>query len=152
MKTHGEWMSRSKFSWPWHQLQVSGQFQAPGCITPGERAPAAHWIEGWLGLRAGLDDKEIKNSWLYRDSNSDPSVFQSVASRYTSNRTKRIMVLSIRLYKKPLSKGLHQQKLQYISSLFCRGTYLPNETQPACPRTCRVDDFHRGGSFRSQVT
>jgi hypothetical protein len=33
--------------------------------------------------RAGLDDLEKRNSWPYRDSNSDPSVVQPVASRYT---------------------------------------------------------------------
>jgi hypothetical protein len=37
---------------------------------------------GWVGLRAGLDAVEKKNSWPYRDSNFNPSVFQPVASRY----------------------------------------------------------------------
>jgi hypothetical protein len=27
-------------------------------ITPGERAPATHWIGGWVGPRAGLGDVE----------------------------------------------------------------------------------------------
>jgi hypothetical protein len=27
-----------------------------GRFTPGERAPGVHWIGGWVGLRAGLDD------------------------------------------------------------------------------------------------
>jgi hypothetical protein len=27
-------------------------------FTPGERAPGTHWIEGWVDLRAGLDDLE----------------------------------------------------------------------------------------------
>jgi hypothetical protein len=30
----------------------------PGRFTPGERAPCAHWIEGWVDLRAGLDNLE----------------------------------------------------------------------------------------------
>jgi hypothetical protein len=30
----------------------------PGRVTPGERAPGTHWIGGWVGLRAGLDDVE----------------------------------------------------------------------------------------------
>jgi hypothetical protein len=34
---------------------VSGQLHAP---TLGERAPSTHWIGGWMGPRAGLDDVE----------------------------------------------------------------------------------------------
>jgi hypothetical protein len=30
----------------------------PGLFTPGERAPCTHWIGGWVGPRAGLDDVE----------------------------------------------------------------------------------------------
>jgi hypothetical protein len=29
-----------------------------GRFTPGERAPGAHWIGGWVGPKAGLDDME----------------------------------------------------------------------------------------------
>jgi hypothetical protein len=25
----------------------------PGCFTPGERAPGAHWLGGWVGLIVG---------------------------------------------------------------------------------------------------
>jgi hypothetical protein len=30
----------------------------PDRFTPEERAPGTHWIGGWVGLRAGLDDVE----------------------------------------------------------------------------------------------
>jgi hypothetical protein len=30
----------------------------PRCFTTGERAPGTHWIGGWVGPRAGLDDME----------------------------------------------------------------------------------------------
>jgi hypothetical protein len=30
----------------------------PCRFTPGERAPSTHWIGGWVGPRAGLDDTE----------------------------------------------------------------------------------------------
>jgi hypothetical protein len=39
---------------------VGGEWSTsrPGRFTPGERAPGTHWIGGWVGLRAGLDDLE----------------------------------------------------------------------------------------------
>jgi hypothetical protein len=30
----------------------------PCRFTPGERAPGTHWIGGWVGRRAGLNDVE----------------------------------------------------------------------------------------------
>jgi hypothetical protein len=30
----------------------------PGRFTPGERASGTHWIGGWMGPRAGLDEVE----------------------------------------------------------------------------------------------
>jgi hypothetical protein len=30
----------------------------PGRFTLGERAPGTHWIGGWMGPRAGLEDVE----------------------------------------------------------------------------------------------
>jgi hypothetical protein len=59
---------------------VAGEWSTSryGRFTPGERAPGTHWIGGWVDLWAGLDDV-----WPYRDSNSDPSVVQPIASRYT---------------------------------------------------------------------
>jgi hypothetical protein len=39
---------------------VSGEWSASrlGRFTPRERAPGTHWIGGWVGLRASLDDME----------------------------------------------------------------------------------------------
>jgi hypothetical protein len=50
----------------------------PGRFTPGERAPGTHWIAD------RVDDVEKKKFLTYRDSNSEPSVVQIVASRYTN--------------------------------------------------------------------
>jgi hypothetical protein len=30
----------------------------PDRFTPGESAPGTHWIGGWVGARAGLEDVE----------------------------------------------------------------------------------------------
>jgi hypothetical protein len=39
---------------------VGGEWSAsrPGLFTPGEGAPGTHWIGGWMGSRAGLNDVE----------------------------------------------------------------------------------------------
>jgi hypothetical protein len=39
---------------------AGGEWSAsrPGRFTPGERAPGIHWIGGWVGHRAVLDDLE----------------------------------------------------------------------------------------------
>jgi hypothetical protein len=39
-------------------MEVSCQLQAPAALIPGEIAPDTHWIENWVGLRAGLDAVE----------------------------------------------------------------------------------------------
>jgi hypothetical protein len=64
---------------------VGGEWSAsrPCRFTPGERAPDSHWIGGWVGPRAGLDDVEKRTFLTLRGSNSDPSVIQSEANRYT---------------------------------------------------------------------
>jgi hypothetical protein len=55
----------------------------PGRSTLEGRASGTNFLEGWVDPIASLDDTEIEDSWPYRDSNSDPSVLQPVASRYT---------------------------------------------------------------------
>jgi murein endopeptidase len=52
----------------------------PGRFTAGEKNPGTHQIGGWVGVWITWRGD---NSWPYRDSNSNPSVFQPVASRYT---------------------------------------------------------------------
>jgi hypothetical protein len=54
-----------------------------GRITPADKAPGTYWIGGWMKLRAGLDDVEKRKILPLPDSNSDPSVVQPVASRYS---------------------------------------------------------------------
>jgi hypothetical protein len=51
-------MYRSTFSRPWYYLEVSGTLHAAAALPPGVCAPGTHWIEGWVGPRAGLDDVE----------------------------------------------------------------------------------------------
>jgi hypothetical protein len=47
---------------------LGGEWSAsrPGHFTPKERVPGIHWIGGWVGPRAGLDDVEKRK-------NPDPS-------------------------------------------------------------------------------
>jgi hypothetical protein len=37
-------------------FKVSGQLHAPAALPPGKEPPRTHWIGGWVGPRAGLDD------------------------------------------------------------------------------------------------
>jgi hypothetical protein len=64
------------------ELEVSGQLYAPAASPPGEEPPVL------IGQDIGWTSKLVwttwrrENSWHYRDSNSDTSVVQPVASRY----------------------------------------------------------------------
>jgi hypothetical protein len=65
-------------------LILRPQILAPAASTSGERAPGTHWVEGWVGPRAGLDAVEKRKFLtLNWDSNSDPSLVYPVANRYT---------------------------------------------------------------------
>jgi hypothetical protein len=55
----------------------------PGRFIPGERSPGTHWIGGWIGLRAGLDDVKKRKFMTLPGLELDPSVIQPVARRYT---------------------------------------------------------------------
>jgi hypothetical protein len=74
---------RSTCSWPGHYCRWVVSFM-PRPLYPGERVLFTHWIWGWVGFRTVLDGVERgKKSYHYRDSKSDPSVVQPVASRCT---------------------------------------------------------------------
>jgi hypothetical protein len=78
-------MYRSTFSWPRHQLQVSGQFVSLTPPLPGMKEPPIR-----IGQEVGRTPEPVwrsENYLLYLDSNSDLSVVQPVASRYTDYAT-----------------------------------------------------------------
>lgn len=52
-------------------------------LHPRETDPCAHRIGDEVGLKVSVDDVEKKNSWIYWESNSKPSVVQPAAIRYT---------------------------------------------------------------------
>jgi hypothetical protein len=61
-------------------MEVSGQLHNP----PKERAPATHWIGGWVDLRAVLDavvKRKIRSP--RRESNPRTPIIQPVAQPYT---------------------------------------------------------------------
>jgi hypothetical protein len=56
----------------------------PGRFTPRERAPGTHWIGGWVGPRAVLDEvAKRKIPSPLRESNRRNPIVQPVAQRYT---------------------------------------------------------------------
>jgi hypothetical protein len=54
----------------------------PGHFNPEERAPVIDCIGGWVDPRTGLDDIEERKFLTLRDSKSDSSFVQPVASRF----------------------------------------------------------------------
>jgi hypothetical protein len=64
-------------------LTLSGQLHAPSALPRGKEPPVL------IGQEAGWDPERAWTTWRvekcypYRDSNSDPSAVQPVASRYT---------------------------------------------------------------------
>jgi hypothetical protein len=56
---------------------VRGQWSAsrPGRFNPRERGPGTHWIGGWVGPRAGLDDVE-KSKFLTLPGLESPTLKQ----------------------------------------------------------------------------
>jgi hypothetical protein len=83
MKVYGKCMYRSNISLT--SALFGGEWSASRhcCFTPGERTSDNHWIEGWMGSGACLDDVEKRKLLTLRDSNFNPSVVQPVTSRYT---------------------------------------------------------------------
>jgi hypothetical protein len=60
-------------------MEVSGQLHALVALLPGKeplvsRNPSTHWIEGWVGPRAGVDEvARKKNPSPSQESNPAPS-------------------------------------------------------------------------------
>jgi hypothetical protein len=51
-------------------MEVIGQLHAPTALFPRKELSCIHWIGGWVGLRAGLDEVvRRKIPSFYRDSN-----------------------------------------------------------------------------------
>jgi hypothetical protein len=61
---------------------VSGHLHDPEALPLG-KGPRSHWIEGWVGPRAGLEDMEKRKFLILLGLELLPSVLQPVASRYT---------------------------------------------------------------------
>jgi hypothetical protein len=51
-------------------------------FTPGQRASRTDWTGGWMGPGTGMDSKEKWTFFTIHGPKSDPSLVQSVASRY----------------------------------------------------------------------
>jgi hypothetical protein len=62
---------------------VSGRLHVPAALSPREEPSGTHWKGGWLDPDPVWTTWGGENSWPYWDSNSDFSVVQPVASRYT---------------------------------------------------------------------
>jgi hypothetical protein len=80
----GEWMYSSTHSLTSALDEGEWSASCPGRFTSRERAPATHWIGGWVGPRAGLDAvSKGKIPSSHKDSKPDHPIVQPVVSRYT---------------------------------------------------------------------
>jgi hypothetical protein len=59
-------------------MGVEWSSSRPCPLTPGETAPDAYWLGGWVCLEAGLDVTE-KSLWLLLELEHNSSVAQPVA-------------------------------------------------------------------------
>jgi hypothetical protein len=62
-------------------MEMNGQLDGSAALPPGERAPATHWIEGWVGPRAVLGFVEWRETSA--SAGSRTPALQPVARHYT---------------------------------------------------------------------
>jgi hypothetical protein len=92
MKTYGEvyvWIHVFLTS---ALVEVEWSASRLGRCTPEKTAPGTNWIGGWVGPRAGLNDRERRKFLTLPGLfNPDPSVVQPVGSPYTDCAIKYIL-------------------------------------------------------------
>jgi hypothetical protein len=92
---------------------VGGEWSAlrPGRFTPGEKAPDTHWIGGWVGPRAGLDDLEKRKFLTLPGHELRP--FGRPARRQSLYRL-RYQVIVKEMYVQLVSPLLKQSVISYL--------------------------------------
>jgi hypothetical protein len=79
MKAYG---GHIPYSWPRHQMEVSGQFHSPAALSVGENShTGACWLGFRVGTRAGLDAMD-RRQFLASAGNRHPAA-SPVARLYT---------------------------------------------------------------------
>jgi hypothetical protein len=63
---------------------MSGQLHAPAALLPGKQPPGTHWIGGWVGPRADLDDVERGKFFTLPGHNLLPLSLPASNCRYTN--------------------------------------------------------------------
>jgi hypothetical protein len=86
-------------------MRVIVQRHAPAALYPQESSPGTHWIEGWVGFRAGLDTeargKFFACAWdrtpIARSSSphSDTILTELLQLQYLSKRSKKALWLQL---------------------------------------------------------
>jgi hypothetical protein len=76
-------MYRSTYCWPRSCLEVSGQLHAPAFLPPEKLHPIPFQWEAGSASEPVLTTWRGEESYLYRVSNSNPSIVHPVASRVT---------------------------------------------------------------------
>jgi hypothetical protein len=86
MKMYGEAMYRFAFSWPRHQLEMSGQLHFPAALSRGKspQYPLDMKLGGGGGTELVGMVWRSENPWSNQDLNPDPLVIQPADSRYAN--------------------------------------------------------------------
>jgi hypothetical protein len=116
-------------------MEVNGQLHDTAALPSKERAPVTHWIGGWVGPRAGLDEV-VKREILSpcRDSNpyhparspalyrlSHPIPYEGLLIRAYSLFKRRRLSTGNKL---TLHKALIKSVMTYLPLLEVRGRHL----------------------------
>jgi hypothetical protein len=119
----GEWIYRSTFSLSRHLLELSDQIHASAALSQWEKPPVP------IGYEARRSSEPLRKIWRrenslpYQDTNSDPSVVQSVANLYTDCTT-RLYNIVIRQENKPVYTRSAFSQLLRISYYTLHSNYV----------------------------
>jgi hypothetical protein len=74
-------------------MEVSGQLHTPVAFSLRERGTDTHWIGGWVGPRAGLD--EVVKDKFPAPTGTRTSIIQTVAQRCTAELSRQVSFLPL---------------------------------------------------------
>jgi hypothetical protein len=126
MKAYGEWMHSSTI------LDLGTRWRCMVSFMPRPLYPRYHWIGDWVvGSRACLDAIGLRKvSYLYRESNPGPSLYQLVYSGFITTRYV-VSKIFLRMYPNQIVKKIliYVQKFTRFSFQHIMRSYTRNPVE-----------------------